>query len=251
MRVDKALTELKLAKSRTHAQDLIDEGVVFYRNHQIKKASQEVELEELEVRKEIIYVSRGAYKLKSAQELFQINFTGKIIADVGASTGGFTDYCLREGALKVYALDVGHDQLDPSLRQDSRVINLEGINIKNGYQLPEKVDVVVADLSFISLKLVLIPMMDLLNESGEAVVLVKPQFEVGPKGLDKSGIVKDSSLAQHAIVELWKWSLDKAFVIVGFGPCGIAGKDGNQEYFFYLKKSGTKILESDISKYFH
>lgn len=250
MRVDKALTELKLAKSRTHAQDLIEEGVVFYRNLQVKKASQEVELDELEVRKEVIYVSRGAYKLKSAQELFHIDFSSKIIADVGASTGGFTDYCLREGALKVYALDVGHDQLDVRLRQDPRVINLEGINIKNGFQLPEKVDVVVADLSFISLRLVLIPMMDLLKDSGEAVVLVKPQFEVGPKGLDKSGIVKDSSLAKAAILELWQWSLDKEFVIIGFGPCGISGKDGNQEYFFHLKKSGNKILESTITKYF-
>lgn len=250
MRVDKALTELKLAKSRTHAQDLIEEGVVFYRNLQVKKASQEVELDELEVRKEVIYVSRGAYKLKSAQELFHIDFSSKIIADVGASTGGFTDYCLREGALKVYALDVGHDQLDVRLRQDPRVINLEGINIKNGFQLPEKVDVVVADLSFISLRLVLIPMMDLLKDSGEAVVLVKPQFEVGPKGLDKSGIVKDSCLAKAAILELWQWSLDKEFVIIGFGPCGISGKDGNQEYFFHLKKSGNKILESTITKYF-
>lgn len=250
MRVDKALTELKLAKSRTHAQDLIDEGVVFYRNLQVKKASQEVELDELEVRKDVIYVSRGAYKLKSAQELFQIDFKTKIIADVGASTGGFTDYCLREGALKVYALDVGHDQLDSRLREDSRVINFEGINIKNGFQLPEKVDVVVADLSFISLRLVLIPMMELLKDTGEAVVLVKPQFEVGPKGLDKSGIVKDSSLAKAAILDLWQWSLDKEFAIVGFGPCGISGKDGNQEYFFHLKKSGNKILESAITKYF-
>ncbi|MCK6596229.1 MAG: TlyA family RNA methyltransferase [Bacteriovoracaceae bacterium] len=250
MRVDKALTELKLAKSRTHAQDLIDEGVVYYRQVQVKKASQEVELIDLEVRKEIIYVSRGAYKLKSAAELFKINFSDKIMADVGASTGGFTDFCLRAGAQKVYALDVGHDQLDPSLRADARVINLEGVNIKNGYQLPEKVDVVVADLSFISLKLVLVPMMNLLNENGEAIVLVKPQFEVGPKGLDKSGIVKDALLAKNAILELWKWGLEQDFFIVGFGPCGIAGKDGNQEYFFHLKKGGNNILESEIEKYF-
>jgi 23S rRNA (cytidine1920-2'-O)/16S rRNA (cytidine1409-2'-O)-methyltransferase len=93
-------------------------------------------------------------------------------------------------------------------------------------------------------------MMNLLNENGEAIVLVKPQFEVGPKALDKSGIVKDALLAKNAILELWKWGLEQDFFIVGFGPCGIAGKDGNQEYFFHLKKVGNNILESEIEKYF-
>ncbi len=248
MRADKALLELKLAKSRTHASDLIDEGVVFYKNQKVKKASQDVELHDLIVQKEIIYVSRGAYKLKSAIEIFHIDPKEKIVADVGASTGGFTDLCLRSGCTKVYAIDVGHNQLAESLVNDSRVINLEGVNIKNGLELPEKVDLVVSDLSFISLKLVLKPMMNLLKENAQAIVLIKPQFEVGPGGLSKNGIVKDQVLVGETILGLFDWAQTQNIPVNDLSKSEIAGKDGNQEYFFLLGDKTKMLNRNELEK---
>lgn len=252
MRADLALTTLNLAKSRTHAQDLIKEGVVFYQDQLVKKASQEIQdLQKIVVKKDVIYVSRGAYKLLSALELFPISLENKIVADVGASTGGFTEVSLLKGAKKVYAIDVGHDQLAEKLRNDQRVVNLEGLNIKNGVTLEELVDVVVADLSFISLKLVIIPIMNLLKENGEAVVLIKPQFEVGQSGLGKNGIVKVGEFTRQAIVSLYEFLISNNVAVSDCARCGIEGKDGNQEYFFHLKRNGdSKLSKSDLEKKF-
>ncbi len=251
MRADKALLQIQLAKSRTHAQDLISEGVVFASNKLVKKASEEVNPDFLEVRKDLIYVSRGAYKLESAAKNFNLDFVDKIIADVGASTGGFTDYCLRNGASKIYAIDVGHDQLAPDLRSNEKVINLEGINIKNGYELPEKVDLIVADLSFISLKLVVSKMMDLGHENSFACLLVKPQFEVGKNNLGKGGIVKSLEAVEVAILDLYEFIIQKHFTVLNFCQCGISGKDGNQEYFFFIGKNGNNLDLEKIKNLIH
>ena len=252
MRADLALTTLNLAKSRTHAQDLIKEGVVYYNDQLIKKPSQEIQdINKIKVLKETIYVSRGAYKLLSALEIFPIELKNKVVADIGASTGGFTEVSLLNGAKKVYAIDVGHDQLAAKLKSDERVINLEGVNIKHGISLDELVDVVVADLSFISLKLVIIEMMKLVNLGGDAIVLVKPQFEVGPSGIGKNGIVKEGYYTRNAILSLCDFLQENQIALIDFSKCGIEGKDGNQEYFFHLKPKGNSSLtKEDLIKKF-
>ena len=235
-RVDKMLVECKLTKTRSQALLLIEEGVVFYRGKQVLKASMIVEETGLEVRKEIQYVSRGAHKIEGALSRFQVEVNQLVVADVGASTGGFTDYILHRGAQKVYCLDVGHDQLADSLKNDPRVKNYEAINIKHPFAIDEKVDLAVVDLSFISLKLVLKNIFDLVKENGKIIALVKPQFEVGPSGLDQNGIVKSEGHRLVMLHELKEWCKAQNFFIVDQCESPILGKNGNKEYFFYFNK---------------
>lgn len=236
-RADLALVEAGLAPTRSQATLLIDEGVVFYQNRLVKKAAEKVSVTALEVRKEVLYVSRGAHKIEGALEHFKLDPKDMIIADVGASTGGFTDYVLNtKQAKKVYAIDVGHDQLAQKLREDDRVINLEGVNIKNGYTLPEAVDLAVVDLSFISLRLVMPAIFSLVKNGGKVIALVKPQFEVGRDGLDKNGIVKNEELRLETVKKLKEWCEENHFHVIDQCISPIAGKTGNVEYFFYLQK---------------
>ncbi len=235
-RADKILVEAGLAPTRSQALLLIDEGVVFYQNKKIEKASQQVTSEGLEVRKDILYVSRGAHKIECALERFNVAVKDKIIADVGASTGGFTDYILHQGAKKVYCLDVGHDQLAESLKKDSRVENHEGVNIKFPFELSELVDIAVVDLSFISLKLVLKNIFNLVKPDGVIVALVKPQFEVGRDGLDKNGIVKSEGHRLVMLSDLKEWCKKEKMTVIGQCESPILGKSGNKEYFFYFDK---------------
>jgi len=235
-RADKMLVEAKLTSTRSQALLLIEEGVVFYQNKLVEKASQQVTAEGLEVRKEIQYVSRGAHKIEGALARFQVDVKGLIVADVGASTGGFTDYVLRSGATKVYCLDVGHDQLAQSLREDPRVENHEGVNIKFPFEISEKVDLAVVDLSFISLKLVLKNIFDLVKPKGKIVALLKPQFEVGQSGLDNNGIVKSEGHRLVMLHEIKEWCKAQGFVLVDQCESPILGKNGNKEYFFYFDK---------------
>jgi 23S rRNA (cytidine1920-2'-O)/16S rRNA (cytidine1409-2'-O)-methyltransferase len=195
-----------------------------------------VTLEQLEILKENLYVSRGAHKIEGALKDFKIDPKDLIVADVGASTGGFTEYVLSLGAQKVYAIDVGHDQLAESLKKNSKVINLEGVNIKFPYSLSELVDLVVVDLSFISVRLVLKNIFELVRPGGKIVVLVKPQFEVGRAGLSKNGIVKSEELRLNAINDLKLWCNENKFLVENETSCAIAGKTGNQEHFFYFIK---------------
>lgn len=236
-RVDKILVEAGLVPTRSQALLLIEEGVVFYNNQKVEKASQQVTGVGLEVRKDVLYVSRGAHKIESALARFSVEVSGKIIADVGASTGGFTDYVLRSGAKKVYCLDVGHDQLAPSIKEDPRVENHEGVNIKFPFKLSELVDIAVVDLSFISLKLVLRNIFDLVKSGGEIITLVKPQFEVGRDGLDKNGIVKSEGHRLVMLSDLKEWCKKEGFIVLSQCESPILGKDGNKEYFFYFKNS--------------
>jgi len=238
-RADKVLVEAGLAPTRSQAALLIEEGVVYYQNQKVEKASQNVSAEGLEVRKDVLYVSRGAHKIERALERFNVDVTDKIIADVGASTGGFTDFVLRAGAKRVICLDVGHDQLAESLRKDPRVENHEGVNIKFPFAISEKVDVAVVDLSFISLKLVLKNIFDLVKPGGKIVALVKPQFEVGRDGLDKNGIVKSEGHRLVMLSELKSWCQKENFVVAGQCESPILGKSGNKEYFFYFEKGGN------------
>lgn len=239
-RVDKVLVEAGLTATRSQALLLIEEGVVFYQNKKVEKASQQVTSEGLEVRKDIQYVSRGAHKIEGALARFEIKVEGMYVADVGASTGGFTDYVLRSGAKKVLCLDVGHDQLAQSLRTDPRVENHEGVNIKFPFEAKEKVDLAVVDLSFISLKLVLKNIFDLVKADGKIVALVKPQFEVGQSGLDNNGIVKSEGHRLVMLHEMKEWCKGQGFVLVSQCESPILGKNGNKEYFFYFDKGATK-----------
>lgn len=239
-RVDKVLVEAKLTSTRSQALLLIEEGVVFYQGKKVEKASQQVTSEGLEVRKDVQYVSRGAHKIEGALARFQINPEGLVVADVGASTGGFTDYILRSGAKKVYCLDVGHDQLAQSLREDPRVENHEGVNIKFPFEISEKVDLAVVDLSFISLKLVLKNIFELVKPKGAIVALVKPQFEVGPTGIDSNGLVKSEGHRLVMMHELKEWCKAQGFFLVDQCDSPILGKTGNKEYFFYFDKGRSK-----------
>lgn len=235
-RVDKVLVEAGLTSTRSQALLLIEEGVVFYQNVQVKKASMQVEKEGLEVRKDVQYVSRGAHKIEGALERFQVNPENLVVADVGASTGGFTDFVLKKGAMRVYCIDVGHDQLAQSLRENPQVENHEGVNIRNPYELKELVDLAVVDLSFISLKLVLKNIFALVKEGGHIITLVKPQFEVGPTGVDHNGIVKSEGHRLVMLSELKDWCREQGFKLQVQMESPILGKNGNKEYFFYFKK---------------
>ncbi len=235
-RVDKVLVEAKLTSTRSQALLLIEEGVVFYQGKKVEKASQQVSSEGLEVRKDVQYVSRGAHKIEGALARFQIKPEGLVVADVGASTGGFTDYVLHQGAKKVYCIDVGHDQLAESLRKDPRVENHEGVNIRHPFLLSEKVDLAVVDLSFISLKLVLKNIFDLVKPKGAIIALVKPQFEVGPSGVDQNGLVKSEGHRLVMMHELKEWCKSQGFFLVDQCDSPILGKTGNKEYFFYFDK---------------
>lgn len=235
-RVDKVLVTAKLTATRSQALLLIEEGVVFYQDKKVEKASQQVTAMGLEVRKDVQYVSRGAHKIEGALARFQVKVEGLIVADVGASTGGFTDYVLRSGATKVYCLDVGHDQLAESLRSDPRVENHEGVNIKFPFDIKEKVDLAVVDLSFISIRLVLKNIFDLVKPKGVIVALIKPQFEVGQSGLDNNGIVKSEGHRLVMLHELKEWCKAQGFILVDQCESPILGKNGNKEYFFYFDK---------------
>lgn len=239
-RVDKVLVEAKLTSTRSQALLLIEEGVVFYQNKKVEKASQQVTPDGLEVRKEVQYVSRGAHKIEGALARFQVVVKDLIVADVGASTGGFTDYVLRTGAKRVICIDVGHDQLAESLKKDSRVENHEGVNIKFPFEISEKVDLAVVDLSFISIKLVLKNIFDLVKPTGKIIALIKPQFEVGQSGLDNNGIVKSEGHRLVMLHELKEWCKAQGFILVDQCESSILGKNGNKEYFFYFDKGRMK-----------
>lgn len=230
------LVEAGLVSTRSQALLLIDEGVVFYKNQKIEKASQLVTAEGLLVKKDILYVSRGAHKIEKALSRFNVGVSGKVIADIGASTGGFSDFVLRADAKKVYCVDVGHDQLAQSIREDVRVENHEGVNIKFPFKLSELVDVAMVDLSFISLKLVLGNIFDLVKPDGVVIALVKPQFEVGRDGLDGNGIVKSEGHRLVMLSNLKEWCKKEGFHLIDQCESPILGKDGNKEYFFYFDK---------------
>jgi 23S rRNA (cytidine1920-2'-O)/16S rRNA (cytidine1409-2'-O)-methyltransferase len=236
-RVDKVLISLGLARSRNHALRLIEKGLVSFNGKVIKKASQKVSEEGLVLTSpEEDYVGRGAYKLIGALDSFGINPEDLICADMGASTGGFTDVLLKRGAKKVYAVDVGHDQLAESLKTNAQVANMEGVNIRNGVELSEKVDLVVGDLSFISLKLLLEEIFKTMKEQAVALLLIKPQFEVGKENIDKNGLVKDKEKHIDAIKAVDRRARELGFAIDGLIVSPIKGKTGNVEYMALFQR---------------
>ena len=233
-RLDGQLVKLGLISSRSQAQQLIKEGAVRVNGNVVRKPSTKIEMEDkLEVVKETLWVGRGAEKMAGAHKDFGFSFKNKVVGDMGASTGGFVQYALHHGAKKVFAIDVGTGQLAKELLDDERVINLEGTNIKNGLSLEEKCDLIVVDLSFISLKLVLEPIIECLKKEGELVVLVKPQFEVGRDSIGKKGLVKNSKAVLKALEDISETLKEIGCPVIKASPCHLKGKTGNQEYFFY------------------
>lgn len=233
LRIDELLVQKGFAPTKSQAKSIILQGLVFYNGKKVERAGQKVTTEgELVVNETSKYVSRGAKKLEAAIQEFKLDIKGKTIADIGASTGGFTDLLLQNGAKKVYAIDVGKDQLAEKLRSDARVINMESTNIKDVDSLPEPVDLAVADLSYISLRKVL---PNIFNLAHEAVVLFKPQFECGPGVVNKQGVIIDQEVHRQTLNDFETWCTDQGYEIKGKTKSPITGKVGNQEYLFWLK----------------
>ncbi|MCH5200290.1 MAG: TlyA family RNA methyltransferase [Oscillospiraceae bacterium] len=236
-RLDTELVQRSLTKSRTLAQTLIKDGIVYVNGGIVQKPSFEVtSADEITVKGDLPkYVGRGGIKLEKAITDFGIKLDGCTCIDAGASTGGFTDCMLQNGAARVYAVDVGSAQLDEKLRADKRVISLENTDIRNAAEkIPEKADFITADVSFISLKLVLPEIKNLLKPDGEAVALIKPQFEVGKSGLNKHGVVKNEALRAQAAEEIKCFAADLGFTVNGVMTSPITGGEGNIEYLIHL-----------------
>lgn len=244
VRADQLLFAQGLADSRERAKRLIMAGHVWKieagQKTPIAKPGQQLQDDtELALKKQERFVSRGGHKLLTSLEKFSINVTGFTCLDAGASTGGFTDCLLQFGAKKIYAVDVGRAQLHEKMRQDERVVNLEGVNLKLADEslIPEPVDLVVADVSFISLTKILPPCMSFLKPNGQIIALIKPQFELGP-GDNVKGVVKDEGLRKRAVDEVSAFCRDElGLESLGVVPSKIKGPKGNQEYLAWFRRS--------------
>lgn len=234
MRLDLFLFKEGLAESRSRARELIERGLVRVEGRVVNKPSYSVVDEKVEVLESLKYVSRAGEKLEAALDRFGIDVQGKLCLDVGSSTGGFTQCLLERGAGFVYALDVGKNQLHPSLREDERVKLFEETDIRD-FKVDILFDFVAVDVSFISLKLVLPRVYQLLKDGGELVALFKPQFEVG-KGNTKKGIVKDRKLVERVKGELIGFANSLGFCFMGSLESPIKGKKGNLEHLLYFVK---------------
>lgn len=243
IRADQALHEQGLAESREKAKRLIMAGQVLVerdgRREPVAKPGQQVGPDDVLVLKAgERFVGRGGYKLLTAIEEFGLDFSDKVVLDAGASTGGFTDCALQHGARKVHAVDVGSGQLHEKLRADPRVVNLENVNLRHaGPELiPEPVDAVVADVSFISLTLILPPCLRFLKPGGLLVALVKPQFELEPREVNK-GVVRDEALQRKAVDKVATFAVSElGLELRGVVPSRIKGPKGNQEYLACFRK---------------
>ncbi len=247
-RIDTLLVEKGLIESRQKAQRLIMAGQVYVDNQKVDKAGTKISEESnIEVRGSTLpYVSRGGLKIEKAVNQFHLDLKNKVCMDIGASTGGFTDCMLQNGASKVYAIDVGYGQLAWKLRQDDRVVNMERTNIRyvELEQIGELVDFVSIDVAFISLKLVLPVAKKLLKTGGEIVCLIKPQFEAGREKVGKKGVVRDKEVHYEVIEMIIEFarSIDLSIKSLSFSP--IKGPEGNIEYLLYLTKMETAMDDS-------
>ena len=249
-RLDILVTENGLAESREKAKALIMAGQVYVDNQKADKPGDTFsEDAHVEIRgKGLQYVSRGGLKLEKAMKEFGLTLTDKICMDVGASTGGFTDCMLQNGASKVYSVDVGYGQLAWGLRTDARVVNLEPTNARylTREQIPEEIDFFSVDVSFISLSLILPAVRPLLAEHGQAVCLIKPQFEAGREKVGKKGVVRDQSVHREVIEKIRNFSLENGFSVLGLTYSPVKGPEGNIEYLIYLERSDAPIEASGV-----
>lgn len=251
MRLDVYLTENGFTKSREQAKEFIKSGCVFVGSCQVTKPAYDCgDNAIVEIRGKMSeYVGRGGLKLEKAISEFGIKLGGRVCIDIGASTGGFTDCMLKHGAVFVYAVDVGHGQLYESLANDRRVLNMEGSNIRNmsAENFPLPVNFISADVSFVSLKLILPKISELLPPDGEAVVLIKPQFEAGRQAVGKNGIVKDPKSHTKVLTDIIAACFSEGLPVRCLTYSPITGGSGNIEYLAYLKKGG-EYLSFDVKK---
>lgn len=236
-RLDMALVERGLADTRSKAQALVLAGAVMVRGLAVTRAGHRVASDDdISLRQGPRFVSRGGEKLRHALDEFGIGVTGQVCADIGASTGGFTDCLLQAGASRVYAVDVGYGQLDYALREDPRVVVMERVNARYLTGLPEQVSLVTIDVSFISLRLIIPVAWRLLEEGGECVALVKPQFEAGRQQVGKKGVVSDPEIHRSVLSRVVSYAEDERFVVSGLTRSPLKGPAGNVEFLLHLQK---------------
>lgn len=250
-RLDVAVFEGGYAPSREKAKAIIMAGLVYVNNQKVDKAGFELkEGDVLEVRgSSLKYVSRGGLKLEKAMQEFPIDLNGKICMDVGASTGGFTDCMLMNGAVKVYSIDVGYGQLAWKLRCDERVVNLERTNFRyvTENEIKDKIDFASVDVSFISLKHIFPNLNAFLADNGTAVCLIKPQFEAGKEKVGKKGVVRDLSVHLEVVTNVINLALENGFSVLGLEFSPIKGPEGNIEYLLFIKKSESPAVSESVN----
>ena len=251
-RLDVLLVKRGLAESREKAKAIIMTGNVFVEEQREDKAGSTF-AEDAQIRIKgtpMKYVSRGGYKLEKAMELWHVPLQDKLCMDVGSSTGGFTDCMLQNGAVKVYAIDVGTNQLAWKLRQDERVVSMEKTNIR--YVTPEDIadpiDFSSIDVAFISLTKVLIPVWNLLKNGGRVVCLVKPQFEAGREKVGKKGVVRDKKVHEEVVCHIMTYALSMGFEILGLSYSPIKGPESNIEYLLYIEKPQDAQALTEIAE---
>lgn len=254
-RLDVLLVKKGLAPSREKAKAVIMAGSVYVDGQKEDKAGSvfDEESAQIEVRGHVLpYVSRGGLKLEKALKVFPITLTDKICMDIGASTGGFTDCMLQNGAAKVYSVDVGYGQLDWKLRQDDRVVCMEKTNFRymTPEDIPDVLDFASVDVSFISLDKILTPAYALLKEQGEMVALIKPQFEAGREKVGKKGVVRDPKVHEEVISRIVRHADEVSFEVLDLSYSPIRGPEGNIEYLIHLKKNPERTVYPDILEVF-
>lgn len=249
-RLDVYLTEQGLAETRQKAQAVIMSGVVYVNGQKVDKAGFGVAPDaKVEVRGATLrYVSRGGLKLEKAMREFGLRLDGCVCADIGASTGGFTDCMLQNGAVRVYAVDVGYGQLDWKLRSDERVVCMERTNARylTHEQIPDELDFASIDVSFISLKLILPAVNGLLRDGGHVACLVKPQFEAGREKVGKKGVVRDPAVHREVLEHFLVHAAESGFGVLDLTFSPIRGPEGNIEYLGYLEKGAATAREFDL-----
>ena len=249
-RLDVLLVERGLEQTRQRAQAMIMSGLVFVDGQRVDKAGTAIPNDaQIEVRGNTLrYVSRGGLKLEKAMTTFGLKLDGCICADIGASTGGFTDCMLQNGAVKVYSVDVGYGQLDWKLRSDERVVCMERTNARylTHEQIPDELDFASVDVSFISLKLILPALAGLLKPDGHAVCLVKPQFEAGREKVGKKGVVRDPAVHLEVLEHFLEHAKESRFTVLGLTYSPIRGPEGNIEYLGYLSRAEEEPPVHDL-----
>lgn len=250
-RIDKLIVDRGLARSRDEAKRIIMSGMVIANNKVITKPGiRVVDDADIEVKYKAKYVSRGGYKLEKVLNEYNIEVTGKICMDIGASTGGFTDCLLQKGAAKVYAVDVGKGLLDYKLRNNSRIVIIEKTNARyiTGDRIPEKVQIITVDVSFISVVKIIPNILNFISDDGILIVLIKPQFESERKFVRKGGIVKNPEIHKQILNKLKNFFLSLGLNIFAITFSPILGQKGNIEYFFILGKNKLSDFNNNIDK---
>ena len=251
IRLDQLVFDLGLAESRERAKTTVMSGLVFVYGQRADKPGMQVSPDvNVEVKGTALpYVSRGGLKLEKALKVFPIDVNDKVCIDCGASTGGFTDVLLKNGAAKVYSVDVGYGQLAWSLRNDERVVNMERTNIRyiSSELIPEPLDICVMDLSFISVKLVLPAVCALLKDNAQLVCLIKPQFEAGREEVGKKGVVRDKAVHLSVIESVLSFAPTVGMTVMGLDFSPIKGPEGNREYLCYMKKGVQEAGPIDVA----